>query len=134
MPPRYLALIVPFSCWGPVAHGAATLPPKIGVALKRGGVGYIAGTSMGGLVGGWRHAIGSKIPFDARSYCRKGDLCAFQTSIGIAGVCSAPSSSRLPSVGSVVLVAETLFGPLFVGGSLGDSGHRKVYVPLGKAL
>ena len=42
------------------------------------------------------------------------------------------SASRLPNDGSVGLVLETLFGPVFIGGSLGDSGHHRVYFSLGK--
>ena len=44
----------------------------------------------------------------------------------------APGVSRLPNDGSLGLVAETLIGPLFVGGSVGDSGHRRVYFSLGR--
>jgi NTE family protein len=45
---------------------------------------------------------------------------------------NAPGASRLPADGSGGFVMETLFGPLFLGGSFGDSGHRKVYFLLGK--
>jgi len=44
----------------------------------------------------------------------------------------APASSKLPNDGSLGLVAETLLGPLFVGGSVGDSGHHRVYFSLGR--
>ncbi len=44
----------------------------------------------------------------------------------------APGASKLPNDGSLGLVAETLLGPLFVGGSVGDSGHRRVYFSLGR--
>jgi NTE family protein len=40
--------------------------------------------------------------------------------------------SRLPNDGSVGLLMDTFFGPLFVGGSYGDSGHHKVYFQLGR--
>jgi NTE family protein len=43
-----------------------------------------------------------------------------------------PGASRLPNDGSLGLVVETLFGPLFFGGSAGDSGHRRVYFSLGR--
>ena len=46
----------------------------------------------------------------------------------------APEASRLPNDGSLGLVAETLLGPLFVGGSVGDSGHRRVYFSLGRVF
>ena len=45
---------------------------------------------------------------------------------------NAASPSRLPNDGSLGLVMETLAGPLFVGGSVGDSGHRRVYFSLGR--
>jgi NTE family protein len=44
----------------------------------------------------------------------------------------APGASRLPNDGSLGLVVETLLGPLFVGGSIGDSGHHRVYFSLGR--
>jgi len=44
----------------------------------------------------------------------------------------APGASRLPNDGSLGLVVETLLGPLFVGGSVGDSGHHRVYFSLGR--
>jgi NTE family protein len=44
----------------------------------------------------------------------------------------APGASRLPNDGSLGLVMETLLGPLFVGGSVGDSGHHRVYFSLGR--
>ena len=44
----------------------------------------------------------------------------------------APGGSRLPNDGSLGLVMETLVGPLFVGGSVGDRGHRRVYFSLGR--
>jgi NTE family protein len=44
----------------------------------------------------------------------------------------APAASKLPKDGSLGLVAETLLGPLFVGGSVGDSGHRRVCLDLGR--
>ncbi len=44
----------------------------------------------------------------------------------------APGASRLPNDGSLGLVMETLAGPLFVGGSVGDSGHHRLYFSLGR--
>ena len=44
----------------------------------------------------------------------------------------APGASRLPNDGSAGLVMETLAGPLFVGGSVGDSGHHRIYFSLGR--
>jgi len=35
---------------------------------------------------------------------------------------------------AVGLVAQTLFGPLFVGGSVGDEGHRRWFFKLGRVF
>jgi len=43
-----------------------------------------------------------------------------------------PTASQLPTDGAAGFVMETLIGPLFIGGSYGDSGHHKVYFALGK--
>jgi NTE family protein len=43
-----------------------------------------------------------------------------------------PNTSALPNDGSLGLVLETLAGPLFVGGSVGDSGHSRAYFSLGR--
>jgi NTE family protein len=43
-------------------------------------------------------------------------------------------SSRLPTDGTVALVIDTLFGPLSIGGSAGDTGHYKWYFSLGKVF
>jgi NTE family protein len=44
----------------------------------------------------------------------------------------APTISRLPTDGAVGVVMETLFGPLAIGASTGDTGHRKWYFALGR--
>jgi NTE family protein len=44
----------------------------------------------------------------------------------------APGSSRFPNDGAVGVVIETLLGPLAVGGSIGDTGHRRIYFSLGR--
>jgi len=44
----------------------------------------------------------------------------------------ATGASRLPTDGAVGLVIETLLGPLVVGGSIGDSGHHKIWFQLGR--
>ena len=40
----------------------------------------------------------------------------------------------LPNDGAVGLVVETVLGPAFIGGSLGDSAHRKWFFQLGKVF
>jgi NTE family protein len=44
----------------------------------------------------------------------------------------AQAASRLPNDGTVGLIMETLLGPLLVGVSFGDTGHRRVSFSLGK--
>jgi NTE family protein len=44
----------------------------------------------------------------------------------------APGSSRVPNDGSLGVVLETLLGPLFIGESVGDSGHHRVYFSVGR--
>jgi NTE family protein len=41
-------------------------------------------------------------------------------------------SQRLPMDGTLGLVIQTLFGPAYIGGSYGDSGHHKFFFPLGR--
>jgi NTE family protein len=45
---------------------------------------------------------------------------------------AAPGASRFPTDGSVALAIETVLGPLVLGGSLGDTGHHKVWFQLGR--
>ncbi len=44
------------------------------------------------------------------------------------------SGSRLPNDGAVGLIAKTLLGPFYIGGSLGDSGHRKWFFQFGRVF
>lgn len=41
-------------------------------------------------------------------------------------------STRIPNNGSAGLVVETIVGPVFIGGAVGDSGHRKIYFQIGR--
>ena len=45
-----------------------------------------------------------------------------------------PTESGFPSDVSAGVLAETSFGPLFVGGAIGDSGHRKWFFQLGRVF
>jgi NTE family protein len=40
--------------------------------------------------------------------------------------------SRLPMDGAVALIMQTFLGPVSVGGSIGDAGHRKWYFQVGR--
>jgi NTE family protein len=125
--------------------------PKIGVALEGGGalglahigvlqwfedhhipIDYLAGTSMGGLVGGlyatgkspqelqelvneqkWDIIIGGTIPYEDLSYRRKEDLRAIQNSInlGLKHGLSTPSGLNSGSEISLLIDRETLAYP-----------------------
>lgn len=41
-------------------------------------------------------------------------------------------SQRLPMDGTLGIVIQTLFGPAYIGGSYGDSGHHKFFFQLGR--
>ena len=43
-------------------------------------------------------------------------------------------ASAFPNDVNVGVLAETAFGPLVIGGSYGDSGHRKLYFQLGRVF
>jgi NTE family protein len=49
-----------------------------------------------------------------------------------AKVFDVPSASRVPMDGVGAVVVNTIFGPVVVGGSFGDSGHRKFFFELGR--
>jgi NTE family protein len=40
--------------------------------------------------------------------------------------------SRLPNNAAVGLAVETLIGPVFIGGAVGDGGRRKIYFQIGR--
>jgi hypothetical protein len=45
-----------------------------------------------------------------------------------------PSAPTLPKDGTAGVVLNSLVGPLFVGGSLGDSGHKKIFFYMGRVF
>jgi len=45
-----------------------------------------------------------------------------------------PLQTGFPNDVTVGVLAETAFGPFVVGGSYGDSGHRKIYFQLGRVF
>ena len=46
----------------------------------------------------------------------------------------APGVSRLPNDGAAGMIARTALGPLFIGGSVGDTGHAKWFFALGRVF
>jgi NTE family protein len=47
---------------------------------------------------------------------------------------NAPEVSRLPNDGAAGVIAQTAIGPLFIGGSVGDTGHAKWFFALGRVF
>lgn len=45
-----------------------------------------------------------------------------------------PAESRFPNDVAAGALAETVLGPVFIGGSVGDSGHRKWFFQLGRVF
>jgi NTE family protein len=45
-----------------------------------------------------------------------------------------PKASKFPTDGVAGIVAETALGPIFVGGSVGDTGHHKWFFQLGRVF
>ena len=43
-------------------------------------------------------------------------------------------SSQLPNDGVLGVIAQTLLGPVMIGGSVGDRGHRKWFFQLGRVF
>ena len=47
---------------------------------------------------------------------------------------NAPGVSRLPNDGAAGVIARTILGPVFIGGSVGDTGHGKWFFALGRVF
>ena len=44
------------------------------------------------------------------------------------------ADTNLPNDAALGFLAETAVGPFFIGGSIGDSGHRKWFFQLGRVF
>jgi len=47
---------------------------------------------------------------------------------------NAPGVSRLPTDGAAGVIARTALGPMFIGGSVGDTGHATWFFALGRVF
>ncbi len=56
------------------------------------------------------------------------------TSLYEVGKAYNPGLTNLPMDGTAGVTVQTILGPVFVGGSWGDSGHRKFFFQVGKAF
>ena len=76
---------------------------------------------------GYLHDLFTLPPFVGKKVFAMGTY-EFAKMYGSAG------ESKFPNDVSGGLLAETALGPLFVGGSVGDSGHRKLFFQLGRVF
>lgn len=75
--------------------------------------------------GGWMHKLVEGPPII-------GSRIYLLTDFEVAKPYGIQNGTRVPMDGSVGMVFETLFGPAFVGTSIGDSGHRRFFFQLGR--
>lgn len=61
-----------------------------------------------------------------------GDNVYFISSLEIGKVYNVPHTTGLAGDVSAGIMVQTFFGPILVGGSVGDSGHHKVYFQVGR--
>ena len=47
---------------------------------------------------------------------------------------NAPGVRKLPTGGAAGVIAQTALGPVFVGGSIGDTGHATWFFSLGRVF
>jgi NTE family protein len=47
---------------------------------------------------------------------------------------NAPGVSKLPTDGTAGVIARTALGPVFMGGSVGDTGHATWFCALGRVF
>jgi NTE family protein len=77
------------------------------------------------LRGGWMHKLVEGPPII-------GSRIYLMTDFEVAKAYGIQNETRVPMDGTVGLVFETLFGPAVIGGSVGDSGHRRFFFVLGR--
>jgi len=61
-----------------------------------------------------------------------GDGLYFNTMVEVGRVFAPPFKSQTPGDAVVAIIANTIFGPLELGGSAGAEGHRRVFFKLGR--
>ena len=79
------------------------------------------------LRSGWMHKLVEGPPII-------GSRIYVLTDFEIAKPYGVPGISRTPFDGTAGVLFETLFGPAFIGASVGDSGHRRFFFELGKVF
>jgi len=76
---------------------------------------------------GYLHSLASLPPFLG------GGIYAV-TMFEIGKMYNAPGVSKLPTDGAAGVIAQTILGPVFVGGSVGDTGHATWFFSLGRVF
>ena len=76
---------------------------------------------------GYLHSLATLPPF-------LGGGLYFVTMYEIGKMYNAPGVSKLPTDGAAGLIAQTALGPVFVGGSVGDTGHATWFFSLGRVF
>ncbi|MGA8490369.1 MAG: BamA/TamA family outer membrane protein, partial [Terriglobales bacterium] len=76
---------------------------------------------------GYLHRLANLPPF-------VGDGVYAITFYEVAKMFNAPGVSKLPTDGAAGVIAKTAIGPLFVGGSVGDTGHATWFFALGRVF
>lgn len=74
---------------------------------------------------GYIHEIGRLFPL-------MGKNAYFISNYEIAKMYGDPDKTKLPASATAGVIVQTAFGPLFLGGAVGDAGHRKFFFQLGR--
>jgi NTE family protein len=120
-----------------VAHGGSTL------GFEQTGIPqYFLGSTAGLLAYGPNEVRGNQFYLFRTGYLHR--LVALPPIIGeglyavamyeVGKMFNAPDVSKLPTDGAAGLIARTAIGPLFVGGSVGDTGHATWFFSLGRVF
>jgi len=91
---------------------------------------------------GLHELLGNQYYFGRAGYLHKvftlpqfvGKQVYFSSAIELGKMFGDPLAPRLSGDAVGGLLAETAFGPVFIGGSVGDTGHQKWYFQLGRVF
>jgi NTE family protein len=103
---------------------------------------YLMGGTTGWIAYGPNELRGNQFYLFRAGYLHKlaplppfiGDNLYGVTMFEIGKMFAAPGVSRLPTDGAVGAIANTAIGPLFIGGTFGDTGHAKWFFSLGRVF
>jgi NTE family protein len=95
--------------------------------LSAYGLNELRGNQFYLLQGGYLHDLFTLPPFLGKRIYAIG-------SYELGKMYGATNASKLPNDFAAGVLAETSLGPLFLGGSVGDSGHYKWFFQLGRVF